>query len=193
VLSTHVAEREGAIVVLGGHRHRGLFDAGTTRELIARPLCPVWVQGTRPWTEVRRILVPLDLSPGSGPILSFARDLAVASGASITVLHCFEPPTYAYAGVERADAIYAQLEEQSREEFTAFMAREQSAESNLESRFEKGELAETVLSAQSEHDLIVMGTHGHSGIARVLFGSHAYRILSETQTPVVVVPQPVVV
>lgn len=191
VLAEHAADLEGAAIVLGGHRHRGFLDfGGTTRQLLGHTYCPMWVQDARPWTEIRNILVPVDLSPGSALVLAMAKQLAIASGARITLLHCFESLANSYGADVRLEHLIESLRARERAEFDQFVSKHKSDDPLIEARFEDGDPAKIALSMQDDYDLIVMGTHGHSGIGRLLLGSHAYHTLHQAKTPVVVVPQP---
>ena len=103
-----------------------------------------------------------------------------------------EPPSVAYPGEDGAGPILEQIADVASRDFDAFLERPELADRKVERRFERGGLTDVVLKAQNDFDVVVMGTHGYSGVSRVLFGNHAYRILNEIETPVVVVPQPTV-
>jgi nucleotide-binding universal stress UspA family protein len=55
--------------------------------------------------------------------------------------------------------------------------------------FADGDPAATIVERAEASDLVVMGTHGHTGISRAVLGSCAHRVLRHATTPVLVVPQ----
>jgi nucleotide-binding universal stress UspA family protein len=75
-------------------------------------------------------------------------------------------------------------------EFHARMLREAAdtvpADTSVKTLLERGDAAEAILAtaAKGGHDLIVMGSHGHSRIHRALLGSVSQRVLKTSPTPV---------
>jgi nucleotide-binding universal stress UspA family protein len=189
------AERTGAgLVVLGAHTRRRFVDfGGTTRALLARSPCPVWIQTTPP-THIRRILAPVDMSPGSAVCLETARSVARAFGAAVEVLHAYVPAVYALdavAGLQDAGAFFGQadLRQAEQEELERHVAALDWTGVEVTSRFQDGDPVETILARHAEFDLIVVGTHGHSAIARALLGSCAYGVVARASRPVLAVPE----
>ncbi len=60
---------------------------------------------------------------------------------------------------------------------------------SLTTQLLRGDPAETILCTvrQGDHDLIVMGSHGHSRLHRALLGSVSHRILNDSQVPVLLI------
>ena len=133
------------------------------------------------------ILVPTDFSPSSDAALRLATVLARDSEARIVIVHVAEPrPAYTVAGV------YASLP--SGNEFQ--VENEQLAKSappdpavRCERRFVVGSPAEEIVRCANDlkADMIVMGTHGHTGLVRLLLGSVAEAILRHASCPVLTV------
>ena len=193
VLSTFAADRRGSVMVLGGHRDRGLLDfGGTAREMLTHPVCPLWVQGEEPWSDIRRVLVAVDLSSGSGPVLTHARDLANTAGASLSILHSFEAPTPQYDGFMQLGPPAAEYRRKAEAAFESFLEAHGEDVSLAKILFEEGDPAEAVNRSESSNDLIVIGTHGHSILRRAFIGTHAYKIVRGAKTPVLIIPQPAV-
>ncbi len=140
----------------------------------------------------KKILVPTDLSAASNVALGFGRLLHDKFGAQVSVVHAqhFEPPPYFSSG---------QLEILRRELKTAaraaagYVRRESSAVLGLEPEviISQSPAEDAILetAAASGIDLIVMGTHGRRGAARVWLGSVAERVLRLAKTPVLAVRQ----
>ncbi|MCA8955418.1 MAG: universal stress protein [Planctomycetes bacterium] len=191
VLATRAAEVDGGLLVLGGHRHRGVLDfGGTARELMSHPPCALWVQSSREWHSPKRVLVSVDLSPGSGVVLAAARQLAAGVGAELTLFHCFEPPAFSYQVESRLGHVIERLRSRERAEFDEFLASVQDGVPALQVDFAEGDATSMILERLADHDVLVLGTHAHGALGRALLGSHAYRILKEATVPVMVVPQP---
>jgi len=136
---------------------------------------------------LRRIVVPIDFSEPSLHALQFAALLAAQSGAALL-------PVYVAEHVVYFDETLAFPEhhvlEQMKEKL-AQLAREQiNAEVPVFPHVEKGKpWAEIIrLAEQHEADLIVLGTHGRTGLQHWLLGSTAERVVQHASCPVLVVP-----
>jgi nucleotide-binding universal stress UspA family protein len=139
----------------------------------------------------KRVLVPLDGSELAEMVFSYARDLAARLGLDLFLLHVANPherdlvPLHR-AYVERAAEV---LRRQSEE-----LQKKAGAEPEGEQVTARGELAvghpgEEILSYALSHDidLIIMSTHGRSGIKRWALGSVADKILRVSKIPVCLV------
>ena len=140
------------------------------------------------------ILVPLDGSNPSWEALDHAA--AGADGDRITVLHVVDPAEGIYAGAEGsyydAQGFERALE---RGEELGERARDRLAEDgaldrlDLETTVETGKAARTIVRYADEHevDRIVIGSHGRSGVSRILLGSVAETVVRRAPCPVTVV------
>jgi nucleotide-binding universal stress UspA family protein len=153
----------------------------------------VWVQPGRP-RVVRRILAPVDLSKDSLAALATARDLALAFGAKLTVLQAFEMPVLgASFGAETGVGptyVLDHLVRAERSQFEGEMAAFDWRGVDHETRFEQGSPAQAVLACEGEHDLVVMGTHGRTGLSSALLGSVAHDVLRSSRIPVLALRYP---
>jgi len=141
----------------------------------------------------KRIIYATDFSKASERALDEAVRLAKQNNAEILVVHVIEPVPYV-AGEEFASGeIYAKLEETSKREAQASLAK-------LMQRLKKMKLrAQTLLLKGSAHDqivkaakskkagMIVIGTHGRTGLAKLFMGSVAGKVVSLAACPVVTV------
>ena len=189
------AKATGAeLIVLGSHHKRGLFDFGSTaRGVLAGAPTAVWVQ-VEPLRPMRRILVPIDLSDDSLLALARARDLAHALGASISVLNAFLVPQFGggMPDTPMSGPFYAvdALRRSSRDEFERTVANFDWRGVQHEAHFTDGDPVEEILRLQDGHDLIAMGTHGHTGLSAVLLGNVTYSVLRQARTPVLAIRRP---
>lgn len=133
---------------------------------------------------VRTILFATDFSPQSDRAYRFARALARDTGARLVAVHVIAPPPFVtYREVERA----TEAADGYRDELEARL-RALSADCQLR----EGDPAAEILAAADEvgSDVIVMGTHGRTGMARVLLGSVAEAVLRRAPCPVLTVKEP---
>jgi universal stress protein A len=138
-----------------------------------------------------KIMVPVDFAPHSVQALQRACDVAVHYSGAITLVHVHEPMDYALPEgyvlytAEQLSRMNAELESQ----LHAAEREVQSMGIRVESRLLHGPAAlEIVDFAERENiDLIVMGTHGRTGLRHVLMGSVAERVLRNAPCPVLTV------
>jgi nucleotide-binding universal stress UspA family protein len=141
-----------------------------------------------------KILCPVDLSETSAAALRYARSLAAATGAGMTVAYVnwFAPPPYFTQN--RVEEFTRQFRDSFREiesalaEFIAATLGAGSA-TPVPIAIAEGLPADGIRRLAGEHaaDLIIMGTHGRSGVNRILLGSVAERVLRESSVPVITV------
>lgn len=191
ILST-ASEIGADLIVVGPHDKRSVFDFGSTvRAVLAQASCSIWRQG-EPCEAVESILVPVDFSEHSRRALEHAYVLARGLGARVRVLHCYTPPAFAYANVGEAHVgptyvVESELQEVGRK-LERWMEEMRWEGVEAESELVQGLAADQVVSEAEHEDLVVMGTHGRTGLARFLMGSTAHRVLARAPKPVVVVP-----
>jgi nucleotide-binding universal stress UspA family protein len=182
------------LIVMGPHRAHGALDFGSTlRGVLAHAPRGVWMQPVEP-RIVRRILVPIDLSPDSLSALATARDLALSLGARLTVLKAFEPvsiPTGIPGNqlVSTANTL-DQLASDDRAQFEYTMRSFDWRGAPHDGRFEEGAPAQCVLALEDQHDLVVMGTHGRTALSAVLLGAVAHKVMSSAHIPVLALRYP---
>ncbi len=182
-------EHDTKLLVLGGSRHQAWYDfRATARVVLGSSPCPVWVQ-TEPVKTIRRILVPVDQSPNSDAALVFARDLAEKLEATLEVHHSFRPSMMVVPHEDGGLDLEA-MRKEDEDGFLRYVDEFDGRGVPVVARFTSGNPAEDILRLQDEVDLIVMGTHGRSGLVRAVLGSNAYRVTKEAKVGVVVVPMP---
>ena len=136
------------------------------------------------------ILVPTDFSTASAPAMEYARMLAERFGAALHLLHVVEDP-YAAAAWPGAYASMPDLRERLTAEAEQRFEGITASLSDLETATEVvvGLPAKTIVDVAATRgaDLIVMGTHGRSGVAHLLLGSVAERVVRMAICPVLTV------
>src|SRR5687767_4904357 len=144
-------------------------------------------------SSVRRILHPTDFSPASGPAFAKALALAKDTGAElllVTVLDALPPlASEAYVSRETYDRIAAEGRAAAQRRLDRPVARARNAGVRVRSRVLEGTAHEQIVrtAKRERSDLIVMGTHGRTGLTKLLLGSVAGRVISMAPCPVVTV------
>ncbi|HLA12330.1 MAG TPA: universal stress protein [Pyrinomonadaceae bacterium] len=144
--------------------------------------------------EIRTILLPTDFSECGNSALVSAASLARKFGASILCVHVIEPivPTVGYSGMTEplpiAD-ITEQLEDSAERELPKLAECEECAGLDIEELIVHGDAASEIVRVAKERnvDLIVIASHGRTGIGRILFGSTAEAVVRHAACPVLVV------
>jgi nucleotide-binding universal stress UspA family protein len=135
------------------------------------------------------VLCAIDFSESSRRALRHAALVATRARGRLVVLYVNDPLLVAAAGATRPRF---DLGAQSAQELESFLRATPgtSAPSHVESRVATGEPADQILSCARTvaADLIVVGSHGLTGIARLAFGSTTTAILKRSSVPVLVVP-----
>lgn len=137
-----------------------------------------------------QILVPVDFSPCSDAALALARENF--PDASVRLLHVVEPKRIGAGGGPRMlSPLHAGEEVEAAEEESDRRLRGLAGPGD-ETAVLVGEPAERILWA-ADHwkpQLILMGTHGRTGLAHFLVGSVAEEVVRHAQVPVLVVKEP---
>lgn len=142
--------------------------------------------------KIKNILIPIDYSERSGATMSYAVSLAKEYDAKLHLVHVYEPPIaytdggFAATVLPPADVIDVEAE---RDRLTAAIP---SGDLAVQTQFVIGNPSEELVDyAKAQNvDLIVMGTHGRTGLTRLLMGSVAEGVLRHASCPVLTVKQP---
>ncbi len=136
--------------------------------------------------NIRKILYPTDFSSYSNQAYFHAVALAENHGASLTILYVYSPTSAIpdIRGRREADRQYWREQlEQIRPVDTAISVRHVLRDGDAASEIIR-------FAAEEGSDLIVMGTHGRTGIERLLLGSVAEKVMREAPCSVLVVKLP---
>jgi universal stress protein A len=144
--------------------------------------------------HIKRILVATDFGPDSEAALNYALDLAKAVKASVDVLHVVESPLA--AGMWASELYTAEiaglqinLERDAAEHLRRTIAVLPEPSVVVTGAVRTGPAVATIHEYALERgsDLLVMGTHGRTGVARLMMGSVAERVTRTAPCPVLVV------
>ena len=139
-------------------------------------------------------MLPTDFSECASYALSYATSFARSYGAKLICVHVIEPivPTVGYSGLSEplpvAD-ISEQLEDTATRELPKIAAHEECAGLDVEEVVAHGDAASEIVRVARERnvDLIVISSHGRTGLGRILFGSTAESVVRHAHCPVLVV------
>lgn len=148
---------------------------------------------------IRKILVPVDFSACSDEAVAYAAFLASKLSASIEIIHAWHPPydlgpflgqlaiTDPDTGEDRSLAEF--VEEQARDALDRMVARLAQRGLTVTGRLVEGTPKRAIVRCvqDGDYDLVVLGTHGRTGLAHVLMGSVAEWVLRHVNVPVVTV------
>lgn len=137
-----------------------------------------------------KILVPIDFGDSSKRALELAIELAQQNGASLTLLHTWEIPAYAYNGMEFQPVdLLTPIEDAARAQLDGVLADVKKQVPASKAILARGVPWREILNVieQTTPDLVVIGTHGRRGIGRALLGSVAEKVVRISPAPVLTV------
>jgi universal stress protein A len=141
--------------------------------------------------KVEKILVPMDFSDHSRKALEHAIELATKFGASVDLLHSYR---INYSGVmpygaDFPAALYEDIHSHASTELTKLHEIVEKAGVKCEMHLSQDEPSHAIAEAAKElsSDLIVMGTHGRTGLAHIALGSVAERTVRTAPCPVLTI------
>ena len=144
------------------------------------------------------ILVPIDFSQHSKRTLEYARRIAARDNATIRLLHVFQVPDYAVTQYEYRQQGSEQLrnqvdwaEAEAQEHLNAVESELLSKGIKVKAYLRVGYPFEEIVAMANDPkvDLVIIGSHGLSGIKRLLVGSTAERVVEHAPCPVLVVKE----
>lgn len=147
--------------------------------------------------RLKKILLPTDFSGCANYALPYAAAIARATRAQIICVHVVEPvvPAVGYTGLADpmpiAD-ISEQLEDSAERQLPKLAECEECTGLNVEEVIVHGDAAAEIVRVASEQevDLIVISSHGRTGLGRIIFGSTAESVVRHASCPVLVVKPP---
>ncbi len=192
------AEIQPDLVVMGSHRKQMLRDIfiGTTIERVIRKgTCPVLMVNHEAQRRYENVVVPVDMSDASADALRAARSTGLISDERATLLHAFlamAKGKLSVVGSDQAsiDSHVASERQRAIDELAAFLVANDLEHGRWSLRVEEGGPMEIISRAVSEMrpDLLVMGTHGRSGLLKALIGSVTEEALRSLNVDILAVP-----
>ena len=144
--------------------------------------------------DVRRILVPLDFSDAVDPILDWAIHMAEEHGSELVLLHVYHLPVefQQIEGAYLPADFWANVKQEAEQRLSALAERARGKGVRVEQHVREGYPATIIIEEATElgADLLVIGTHGHTGLKHLLLGSIAERVVQKSPCPVLTVRAP---
>jgi nucleotide-binding universal stress UspA family protein len=185
--------RRGLDRLWHGSVAEALVRATTVTPVICVPNLPEGVGPAKDLPTIVKVLAPTDLSPAGNQAIPHAYALLRATGGVVELCHVHEAyvshPTYGYDSPK--PTLTAARREEIASQLRALVPREAEAMGiTTHVHVIDGGSADEAISQAAERlevDAISMGSHGRTGVARVLMGSVAERVLRHAHRPVLVV------
>ena len=146
--------------------------------------------------KIQSILVPVDYSECSAAAVTLAVEVASKFGAELDVVHVWDRPAYVSEDIQvghgdGAQSLIELIRANAESEMARFMAKLSVPPTlKLATRLVSGNPAATILKALQDgnHQLLVVGTHGRTGLRHMLLGSVAEKLVRLSPVPVLTVP-----
>jgi nucleotide-binding universal stress UspA family protein len=138
----------------------------------------------------KKILVPVDFDGASDAAIRFAVELAQRDGAELALLHVWELPAYAYPVIETASAdVFTPIRAAAMVHLDELVARTQKDHVRTSGVLRDGLPWRAIIDEieATAPDLVVVGTHGRRGVARMFLGSVAEKLVRLSAVPVLTV------
>lgn len=186
VVVAEAEEQNADLIVMGTARRHGLanlFPQSTTVRVVRKAPCPVVTllgdTAMEP-APLDRILVPTDFSDPADHALRYARELAGRDGAEILPVHVIEELTVPL--VYDVDVAPLDTEDVRRRARSAMQEEAETKRVRVVSGHPGRRIVE--VADEEDVDLIVIATHGRSGLSRVVLGSVAETVIRQAHCPV---------
>jgi nucleotide-binding universal stress UspA family protein len=149
---------------------------------------------------MKTIVVPFDFSPNAYKALSTALQLAKATASGVLVVHVVHQSPYKLAAAGNETEMNRLIRQDEMEKKMALQQETDEMLQALSLRFPAGQITikaiyhplivEKIIELANAEDagLIVMGTHGATGLRKVLFGSNTANMISRSAIPVLAIP-----
>ena len=204
-ISDFVEKYKIDLVVISTHGHSGIkrWMIGSVAvkviHSVKTPVLLIKSQAASPEkAKIEKILLPVDGSPFSKAPIPYIEEIIRGTKAKVILLQAAEPPIVPSYEEGRPisptwqkfkDDLWAQLEEHDSKNLKKLEVELASRGMNVTSQVVRGDAPESIIETAGKEnvDLIVMSTHGRTGVNRWAFGSVASRIVEESDQPVLLI------
>jgi nucleotide-binding universal stress UspA family protein len=192
-----VTQEAADLLVVGTHGRTGLqrvILGSVADRMVRQATCPVLTvrptPGSGPRREIRRICYATDFSPTARAAWPWVVAIADATGAEVDLVHVtFEPVADRHLSAEAIGRMAQLLHDHGRIEAERFLERSTLPRERVHVRLPHGVPGEQIVRRAQEQaaDLVVMGTHGWSGVVRWMLGSVAHHVVQTAPCPVLTI------
>ena len=146
--------------------------------------------------EISKVLVPIDFSDYSKSALKYAVSFVKHFNAKLILVYVVEPVIYPpdfSMGQIAIPSVDLEMDKRAMEELDKLAEQEIPSEIKVKSIVKTGkpfiEIIETA--GEQDVDLIIIATHGHTGMEHILFGSTAEKVVRKAPCPVLTLREPI--
>jgi universal stress protein A len=145
-------------------------------------------------TTIKKVLVPIDFSDYSKSALKYAVNFSKLFNAEIILIYVVEPVIYPpdfSMGQIAMPSLNTEWDERAKDELDKLAKSEIST--SVKTILKTGKpFVEIIETAKEENiDLIIIATHGHTGVEHILFGSTAEKVVRKAPCPVLTLREPI--
>ena len=146
--------------------------------------------------SIKKVLVPTDFSDYSKSALRYSVNFAKVFDAEIILVYVIEPVIYPpdfSMGQIAIPAVNAEWDQKAKEELDNLAKNEIPSGVKVQTIVRTGKpFVEIIDTATGEDaDIIIIATHGHSGVEHILFGSTAEKVVRKAPCPVLTLREPI--
>lgn len=138
--------------------------------------------------EFKNILIPTDGSEANEKAVEKGLSLARLVGAKAKILFVVDTSTFRDIPPDEVITnITSYMEKKGDEVLSRIQEKADEMGVEIERSVQEGHPAEIIIDESDNHDMIVIGTHGRSGLSRLLVGSTTERVVRHSSCPVMVI------
>ena len=138
-----------------------------------------------------KILIPTDGSEYTKNAIEAGLEIAKSCGGTVTALYVVDQTSFVNFPMDSTIvSVYSLLEEEGKEAVSYVEERGLAMGVEVTAEVEEGSPVKSIIEASKDHDLVVMGTLGRTGVSKLLLGSVAEKVLRHAACPVMVVRSP---
>jgi universal stress protein A len=146
--------------------------------------------------DISKVLVPIDFSDYSKSALKYAVNFVKLFKASLILVYVVEPVIYPpdfSMGQIAIPSVDLDMDKRAIEELNKLAEQEIPSEIKVKSIVKTGKPFIEIIETASEEDidLIIIATHGHTGVEHILFGSTAEKVVRKAPCPVLTLREPI--
>jgi nucleotide-binding universal stress UspA family protein len=184
------------LIVMGTHGRRGIGHVllgSVAEEVLRLSKCPVLTvrESEEPLfiNAFKKVLVPIDLSEHSQMALTFAKEITTSYGTGLQLLHIIEEtmhPAFSLSGKSSIFDLVPGIKEECKRRIDKMIVETGLPTKNIEIIIKGGQAAHDIIEFAKDNssDLIIIATHGLTGIEHLLLGSVTEKVVRMSPCPV---------
>lgn len=197
----YIKEYDIDLILMGTHGRRGIkrtLLGSVAEETVRTAPCPVLTLHEEMDVDlisgIKDILLPIDFSEPSRMAVAFAKELAHSFGARLHLMHVVEDmlhPVFYHAGAFSIYDLHPNIDKRSEEELKKLFKESEGPEVEHDFYVIPGNAEREILARADAINagMIVMPTHGLTGLDRAIMGSVAERVVRKSAVPVLTLRQ----